>query len=161
MHDSTLQQKILGSRTTLTNCADNFESEWKSFFDVASNPNNLLSWIHCPQSPPDLALPAQPTPKIDDAMPLEPLVCSNPQTAEAWAQARKGTQEICISKHLHQDDVLVIAADDQSREEDAEAGYFLPLSFGKVLEVNEAHVRVQWLFADGFDTKFRPWTDSW
>ncbi len=56
-------------------------------------------------------------------------------------------------------DVLVIFPDDDSLACDRKRGYYLGASFGKVVEIilTKRQVRVNWLFAETYKSKLRPW----
>jgi hypothetical protein len=54
-------------------------------------------------------------------------------------------------------DILVIFPDDASMELDRAKGYFLAASFGKVVKIVGIEVIVNWLFAEAYSSKLRPW----
>jgi hypothetical protein len=154
-----LQTKILSCQHYLKNWELSTTDWWISFF--SSTDTTISPWIlasHQPQPPESIISLSYPQPQQISQM-QEPLVCSNQASSAAWTLARKGAP--CIITTLKINDVVLVAPDEGSVEEDKNAGYFLPVSFGKVTSVGDLLVDVEWLFAETFHSKFRPWIESY
>jgi hypothetical protein len=54
-------------------------------------------------------------------------------------------------------DILVVFPDEESLQADRSLGYFLSASFGKVWKIEGLSVHVNWLFAERYSSKLRPW----
>ncbi len=102
----------------------------------------------------------------------EPFVCADGATASAWSLS-KGVNTIASTAASSPPQAassacipaigttVCIVPDQQSQANDAVAGYDLPISFGRVLEVdqmsNPPAVKLLWLFSDSIEGAFSPW----
>jgi hypothetical protein len=96
----------------------------------------------------------------------------SPSTSARGSSGRRGkklTQAIPAgheSSEYMVNKFIVIEPDDESLAEDAAVGYTLPLSIGRVVEVDMAPdiadgplILVEWLFSESFSGKWRVWLE--
>jgi len=118
--------------------------EWDEFWNLLHNPTNTISWNlfsmkrnkeHNSTAQPDLP----PEPQASQPVaPVEQLVAGGQDTAVGWRHWRRNRgyferpdNELIVEAGVG--DILAISPCEESREEDRQAGYDLPLSLGQVV----------------------------
>jgi hypothetical protein len=140
---------------------------WEEFFRNPTYPI-LLPFVTSTSYSTQLNVASNPPQISSNALQLtvcpEPLVCDSASTAAAWSHGRHqrpSTQQAVISPDtyplLTPGDVVIVVPDDISRLNDFEAGYTVPISFGKVLSVGSESAVLSWLFCNSLDDKFSEW----
>ncbi len=174
-----IKKGVHGCAASASRCWTSEDTKsWESFFNNPTYPNlspfMTADYWSDPSRDHDssahISLPL-PSPSTNQQLLLtcpEPLVCESPAAATAWSQSRRRTPVSAPQSEVHlnenrdahdlcESDVVVIIPDDNSRDQDVEAGYTLPISFGRIVAVNDVSVKLEWLFSTSIDAKFSLW----
>ena len=149
-------------------------ASWNDYFQ-STNPTVMLSpWVISDSSPVSDSEIVEfvPFPTADHVEHCpEPFVAADKATADAWKASKRrktiptpeASQPAPVANQIVAvGDVIIMEPDDASRAKDIEFGYTLPISFGKVAEVDtvEECVQVHWLFCTSLEGKFSNWPQA-
>ena len=149
---------------------DTHQSSWDSFFDDPICTGISLSpWVSALSSQLSNVEPVDQLPQrsSDGVDCPEPLVCMDEMTAVEWARSRKRRRQTSSNDGVPQKpfvelgDIVIVVPEEESRKRDEEAGYMLPISFGRVMSLHmdedEPFVELAWYRSDTLSSKFSLW----